>query len=157
LSRPTKERRVEYVPRTTVFKPAGVPANTLESIILTVEELEAIRLKDFEGLEQEACAERMHISRPTFFRILKSAREKVAEALVFGKAIAIKGGVYTLAQRKFRCSVCEAEFALPFGHGKPCLELTCPQCGAVASKLIRLDASGHPCPSRKDHCPFVTE
>lgn len=64
----------------------------LDEVVLTVEELEALRLKDIEGLEQEDCAEKMGISRPTFFRILNSAHGKVADALVKGKAIRIEGG-----------------------------------------------------------------
>ena len=60
----------------------GVPAGDKETINLAVEELEAIRLKDLEGLDQESCAVRMKISRPTFHRVLSSARLKVAKALV---------------------------------------------------------------------------
>lgn len=94
MSRPPKCRRVEFVPEITYFKPAGVPLIDLEEAILTVEELEAIRLKDLEGLEQKSCAERMHISRPTFHRILVSARVKIAQALVNGMAIRVDGGHY---------------------------------------------------------------
>lgn len=78
------------------FKPAGVPLRDLEEVSVTVEELEAIRLKDVEGLEQESCAERMGISRPTYHRILASARAKVAKALVEGKAIRVEGGILRL-------------------------------------------------------------
>ena len=66
----------------------------LEEVILTVEELEAVRLKDLEGLEQEECADMMKVSRPTFFRIITSARQKIADALVNGKAIRVEGGNY---------------------------------------------------------------
>ncbi|AST56635.1 DNA-binding protein [Thermoanaerobacterium thermosaccharolyticum] len=68
--------------------------HSLNEVVLTVEEFEAIRLKDLEGLEQEECAEKMKVSRPTFFRIIISAREKVADALVNGKAIKVEGGNY---------------------------------------------------------------
>ena len=74
MARPTKWRRVAFVPQVTYFKPAGIPLRALEEVGLTVEELEAIRLKDVEGLQQEECAERMRISRPTFHRVLESAR-----------------------------------------------------------------------------------
>ncbi len=94
MSRPPKCRRVEFIPEITYFKPAGVPLVKLEEISLNIEELEAIRLKDLEELEQEQCAERMQISRPTFHRILVAARKKVAEALVEGKAIRVEGGNY---------------------------------------------------------------
>ena len=92
MPRPPKCRRVEFVPEITCFKPVGVPLVELEEISLTVEELEAIRLKDLEKLEQELCAGKMQISRPTFHRILVSARNKLAQALVQGKAIRIEGG-----------------------------------------------------------------
>jgi predicted DNA-binding protein (UPF0251 family) len=97
---------VEFLPDITYFKPAGVPLRQLEEVILTVEELEAIRLKDLEGLEQEECAERMGISRPTFFRIINSARSKVAEALVKGKAIRIEGGKYQFSPAGNRWGWC---------------------------------------------------
>ncbi|MBO8126943.1 MAG: DUF134 domain-containing protein [Firmicutes bacterium] len=152
MSRPPKQRRVEYIPEVTLFKPAGIPAHELDSVTLTVEEVEAIRLKDMEGLEQEQCAEKMHVSRPTFYRILKSAREKLATALICGKAIYIEGGVYKLAQRQFRCKSCDYEFSLPFGHGQTCAEVTCPECGAPNSEVVRLDKSGHPCPRQNGFC-----
>jgi len=66
------------MPELTYFKPAGVPLRELEEVALTVEEMEAIRLKDLEGLEQEACSERMRVSRPTFQRVLAAARAKIA-------------------------------------------------------------------------------
>jgi predicted DNA-binding protein (UPF0251 family) len=92
MARPPKCRRVEFEPQITYFKPAGIPTYQLQELILNVEELEAIRLKDKEGLEQEECAERMHVSRPTFQRILMSGREKIADAIIEGKAIRIEGG-----------------------------------------------------------------
>ncbi len=67
---------------------------SLESVELSVDEFEAIRLKDLEGLEQTAAAESMNISQPTFHRIIESARRKVADALVNGKAIRIGVGDY---------------------------------------------------------------
>ncbi|NLY53464.1 MAG: DUF134 domain-containing protein [Firmicutes bacterium] len=98
-ARPRKHRVVEREPIHSVFKPAGVPNAALDEIVLTVEQFEAIRLKDLEGLEQEACAELMHISRPTFQRVLTRARESVARALVEGKALRIEGGHYRLRQQ----------------------------------------------------------
>jgi predicted DNA-binding protein (UPF0251 family) len=81
----------------TFFKPAGIPLRELEEVCLSVEELEAIRLKDIEDLEQEQCAEKMNISRTTFARILDTARKKMAEALINGKAIRIEGGHFEVA------------------------------------------------------------
>lgn len=96
-------RRVNSLPSVTYFKPAGVPINHLQEVRLSVEEAEAIRLKDMEGLEQEKCAEKMHVSRTTFSRMLDSARQKIADALLNGKAIRIEGGNYEMAVRHFRC------------------------------------------------------
>ncbi|MEW6300725.1 MAG: DUF134 domain-containing protein [Thermodesulfobacteriota bacterium] len=141
MPRPPKCRRVEFLPQVTVFKPAGVPLRGLREEVLTVEELEAIRLKDLEGLEQEECAERMQISRPTFQRVLVSAREKIARALVEGAAIRVEGGNYRLARRKFQCRACGHEFEAPFGTGQRGAEMTCPECGAA--EVHRTDQGGH--------------
>jgi predicted DNA-binding protein (UPF0251 family) len=112
-----------------VFKPAGVPCRKLEEIILTVDELEAMRLADLEGLYQEQAAERMKISRQTFARIVEAARRKVAQALVEAKAIRIEGGVIQMANtRKFMCYECRKEWEVPHGTGRP---TGCPSCGSV--------------------------
>ena len=115
------------MPHCTFFKPAGTPLCELEEVALTVEEVEALRLKDLEGLEQEACAERMGISRPTFQRILTSARTKLTEALVEGKAIKVEGGHYQFVARTWRCADCGAEWeVLPGEKGNE----HCPACGS---------------------------
>ncbi len=103
MSRPQKCRRVEFLPNVTYFKPAGVPLRNLEEVSMSVEEAEALRLKDLEGLEQEQGAEKMNVSRPTFQRILASARQKIADALLNGKAIRIEGGNFQMTWRRFRC------------------------------------------------------
>lgn len=98
MARETKCRRVESIPRVTEFKPVGIPRSRLKETILKVEELEAIRLKDLMSLEQEECAERMGVSRPTFQRILSEGRRKIAGALIQGEAIRVEGGDYCLGQ-----------------------------------------------------------
>ncbi len=103
MARPTKCRRINFLPKTTLFKPAGIPAKMLAEVCLSMEEAEAIRLKDLEGLEQEYGAARMNISRPTFQRILTSARQKVAEAILNGKAIRIEGGNFEISPCHFKC------------------------------------------------------
>jgi predicted DNA-binding protein (UPF0251 family) len=101
----------------------------LENVSLTVDEFEAIRLKDLEGLEQTTAAESMGISQPTFHRVIESARKKVAEALVNGKAIRIEGGDYMAeSSRKFKCYVCGHEWEEPHGTGRPG---KCPKCGST--------------------------
>ncbi len=74
----------------------------LVNICLSIDEAESIRLKDLEGLRQEECAERMNISRPTFHRIVGSARYKLADALLNGKAIRIEGGNFQMTKRLFK-------------------------------------------------------
>ena len=106
-------RRVNFIPQVTYFKPAGVPLAQLQEIRLSVEEAEAIRLKDLEGLEQQECAQRMSVSRTTFARVLASARQKMADALLSGKAIRIEGGNFEMALRRFRC-VNGHEWDVPF-------------------------------------------
>ena len=103
MPRPPKCRRVAYMPEVTYFKPAGIPLRDLEEMRMSVEEAEALRLKDLEGLEQEQAAGKMNVSRPTFQRVLASARLKIADALLNGKAIRIEGGNFEMTWRRFRC------------------------------------------------------
>lgn len=88
MSRPRKFRNIAFCPDTTRFVPVDAVIIGPPSV-LELEEIEAIRLKDIEFLDQNACAECMHISRPTFQRILTSARRKIAIALVQGNEIVI--------------------------------------------------------------------
>jgi predicted DNA-binding protein (UPF0251 family) len=97
MPRPPIERAVAGSPRVTLFKPAGIPARELEHLQLAVDELEAIRLVDLEGLSHEEAAEAMGVSRQTVGRVLERGRARVAEALVDGKAILIGGGHYRVA------------------------------------------------------------
>jgi predicted DNA-binding protein (UPF0251 family) len=90
MVRPIKPRFVRGCPLARYFKPQGIPLRTLEEVILTADELEAIRLYSFENLEQVVAAKKMNISQPTFARILQRAHKKIAQALVQGKAIKIE-------------------------------------------------------------------
>ena len=92
MPRPRLQRIVSGQPVVTVYKPAGVPASTLQWVNLTMDEFEAIRLIDGEGLDQEAVSGRMGVSRPTVTRILASARSKIARFLTQGQALLIQGG-----------------------------------------------------------------
>lgn len=96
MVRPRLCRRVRFNPDVTYFKPRGIPMVELEESILHVDEYEAVRLKDLDGLEQEECAKKMKISQPTFHRLVLSARKKIADAIVNGKAIKIEGGNYKI-------------------------------------------------------------
>jgi len=127
------------MPDTNYFKPAGIPLRELEEIIVTVEEAEAIRLKDIEELDQEHGAERMNISRATFQRILESSRKKIADAILNGKAIRIDGGNFMMEQNRFRCGKGH-EWNLPFeavSAGRPDI---CPTCRST--EITPLQAAG---------------
>lgn len=127
MSRPPKCRRVAFLPPATYFKPAGIPLRVLEEVQLSVEEAEAIRLKDLEGLEQEEGAERMSISRPTFQRVLASGRQKIADALLNGKAIRIEGGSFEMAFSRFKC-LNGHEWEVPFEVMMSAPPQLCPMC-----------------------------
>ena len=90
MTRPRKNRRIRFNPDVLYFKPRGIPLQSLEEVILEQDEWEAIRLKYKERLNQTESAKKMHISQSTFQRILSSANQKIAEALVSGKAIRIE-------------------------------------------------------------------
>ena len=99
MPRPVIPRRIGFQPGATYFKPAGVPLMGLEEVILSFEELEALRLKEISGLGQSKAAKEMNVSQPTFFRVLSSARKKLADAVVNGKAIRVQGGNYSFQGR----------------------------------------------------------
>lgn len=89
MPRPRLFRRISFNPDVTYFKPLGVPMRELEIIELTVEEVEAYRLRHLSNLEQKEAAKKMDTSTSTYQRILYSAYEKIADALIKGKAIKI--------------------------------------------------------------------
>ena len=105
MPRPFKCRRVGWIPQHDYFKPRGIPLSELEEVILRLDEIEAMRLADIEGLYHEEAAKKMNISRQTFDRILLKAHAIIADAVVNGKAILIEG-------EKGRC--------MRHGHNKNC-------------------------------------
>ena len=130
MPRPTRWRTVAGVPSVTYFKPAGIPLRLLSEVRLAVEEMEAIRLKDLEGLEQEECAQKMSVSRPTFHRVLKAARQKVADAFVNGKAIRIEGGNFAAPGQEFHCVPHGHAWQIAAGPVTSAHPLACPTCGS---------------------------
>jgi len=128
MPRPPRCRWVGRLPAADYFKPRGIPLSLLEEVVLTIDEIEALRLADFDGQYQEEAAERMRISRQTFGRIIESARRKVASALVEGKALRIEGGVFKVNNmRTFACAGCGHSWQLAYGTGRPS---ECPKCHA---------------------------
>ncbi|MBP2638427.1 MAG: hypothetical protein H6Q72_4334 [Firmicutes bacterium] len=136
MGRPRKERRIELLPTVTNFKPAGVPMRNLDEIVLALEEMEAMRLFDMEGLDQGESAEKMGISRPTFHRLITRAHRKVATALWQGKALTIEGGSYRInhphkeEMRQFICRQCSHEWEVPHGNGQSGRDMQCPECNS---------------------------
>ena len=140
MARPRNCRRVGFMPGSDYFKPRGIPLSMLDEVILAVDEFEAIRLGDLEGLYQEQSAGKMNVSRQTFGRIIESAHKKVAEALVKGKALKIEGGEFVVAaMRKFKCSDCEHTWGLPYGTGRP---EGCPSCESGNIHRVKENARG---------------
>jgi predicted DNA-binding protein (UPF0251 family) len=92
MPRPHKQRTVSESPDIVIYKPAGVPARSLEWVTLSLDEFESIRQIDHEGESQESVAAKMGVSRPTVTRIYQSARKKIARVLVGGLAMKIEGG-----------------------------------------------------------------
>ena len=97
MPRPKKTRFVSAYPAIAAFVPVGVTVTG--EVSMSVEELEAIRLSDFEHLDQETAANMMEVSRHTYGRILANARSIVAEALITGKALKVEGGAYEFRGR----------------------------------------------------------
>jgi uncharacterized protein len=95
MPRPKKCRYIGCNPSALYFKPRGIPLFQLEETSLEMDELEAVRLADFEGMYHEDAAVKMNISRATFGRILSSARRKVADVIVNGKALKIENASVT--------------------------------------------------------------
>jgi predicted DNA-binding protein (UPF0251 family) len=125
MTRPCKCRRITGQPRSSLFKPCGVPFHGLRETRLTLDELEAVRLADLEGLYQETAAERMGVSRQTFGNIIRSAHSKIADALVNAKSLKIAGGVVQLDTHHFRCGRCRNRWTASSDQENV---ITCPEC-----------------------------
>jgi len=158
MTRKQKQRRVTIFPEAVYFKPRGIPTYCLQEVALTIDELEAIRIVDFEGKDQAIAAKEMDVSQSTVQRILSQARKKIAEGLVVGKAIHVKGGEFNMPVRKGLgrsvgggrgrqsgqfaagpggvcvCTNQECQEKLPHQVGVPCYQQKCPKCG---SQMIR--------------------
>ncbi len=158
--RPKSCRTVGVQPGVTYFKPRGVPLSDLEEAVLAVDEFEAIKLADHDGLYQEEAAVRMNISRPTFSRIIDSAHRKIADALVHGKALKIEGGRVEIASNvkpatqrggKMNIAVSTTDGKTICGHLGKCKDFIIYETDGkdVISKSIR--RSGGACPGHGDH------
>lgn len=146
MPRPRCCRRIDGAPACKVFKPAGMPTSSLEEVTLTLEEYEAIRLADHEGLYQEEAARRMGVSRQTFGRAVEKARAKVAKALVLGLILRIEVSEAEAAAlpqvRDFVCQHCGHNWQEPFGTGRPA---GCPSCAANNFHRVGCNGTDFPC------------
>ena len=115
MVRPRKLRFIGKQPEVKIFKPVGVPFRMVGNITLTLDEYEALRLCDYEGMEHAEAAELMNISRPTFTWLIEKARNKIATAIVEGKAITVEGGNVVFQERK-RCEKCNKEIPTTEKH-----------------------------------------
>ena len=140
---------MNFIPEATYFKPAGIPMRFLEEINLSLDEIEALRLADFQNESQIDAAKKMNISQSTFQRVLSSARQKVAEALVIGKSIKIQGGEVSMPNvsgptgagrgrqggefsagpgGKCVCTNPECQHEISHKASVPCYQIKCPKC-----------------------------
>ncbi|MDD5727710.1 MAG: DUF134 domain-containing protein [Victivallales bacterium] len=127
MPRPEKYRNIRIPPGFDFFKPAGIFGNTLEQTVLSLDEYEALRLADYEGLDHCDAAGKMQISRPTFTRLLARARRKLTGFIVEGRALRISGGAVHFSQNLIRCLDCGARFPAALTEAKH----VCPECGSV--------------------------
>lgn len=116
MPRPKSFRKIVSPPLMKGFKPFGIPRKELETIVLTIDEYESIRLLDYEGMVQEQAAEQMNVSRPTLTRIYEKARRSMAKALVEGKMIVIEGGNVEFDDDWYRCQRCHKLIGGPTQH-----------------------------------------
>jgi len=109
----------------------------LQEINLTVDEFEAARLADLEGLYQDQAAQMMEVSRQTFGNILSSVHRKIADCLVNGKAVRIEGGTCAMQDaHMLRCNDCSYKWAMNPGMER---YSQCPQCGSPDHNSVSLD------------------
>lgn len=126
MPRPKKWRRVSSIPTQKVFGPLGRQEEA-EVVIMSVEEYESLKLMDLEGLDQNACADKMLVARSTFQRIYSQAKNKLVDCLVNNKIIKVEGGNYTLKVCQIQCSNCGHEWEQKYEEIDK--DIICPNCG----------------------------
>ncbi len=142
MGRSLRCRLVDGLPPAHYYKPQGIPMTELDEVVLGIDEFEALRLADLEGMYQEDAARQMGVSRQTFGRIVGNARHKVAEALVTGKALRIDGDEFRLPEWcRLRCRNCGTPMPRP---GRPAAG-ACPHCRGERSWVEAPEAPGSGC------------
>ena len=135
MPRPRRFSRILGKPRVCRFEPDIADADKIEPLMITMEEFESLRLKDYQEIQQKKAAEIMDISQPTFHRTLSSARRKITKALVEGKIIQIKGGDYIVDKKRYVCKNCGFEWQSASKEYNKC-----PDCDSENIELISVDA-----------------
>ena len=120
MVRPRRFRRILEEPQIRCFKPEKDNLNSLEPIKITIDEFEAIRLRDYHDIQQKKSAEIMGISQPTFHRILTSVRKKISKALIEGNSIIIIGDDYITNKKRYKCNICGFEWLSPEKEYQKC-------------------------------------
>jgi uncharacterized protein len=106
LSRPRIQKRICDVPSIDTFTPSGMSSASAQTVTMSVEEYEALRLIDYEDLSQEQCAQIMGVARSTVQRLYNDARKKIADSIINVKVLKIGGGDYTICLKKQNQSLC---------------------------------------------------
>ena len=155
MPRPVRCRRIEHMPLYRSFSPDDITAD--ESVRMTVDEYEAVRLLDAEGLTQEACADRMNVARTTVTAIYDSARKKIADAIVHGKRLLIAGGCCEFAPTEIDQNIMEkgsdtmriavtyenGEVFQHFGHSEQFKLYDVENGKIVSEQVVDTNGSGH--------------
>lgn len=127
MVRPVKPRTISFLPPVKYFSPGDAPVSGVDGVNLSLDEWEALRLKDYLGLDQEECARLMGVAQSSLQRILAAVRMKLASAMVEGKAISIQGGTYHIVGHGF-CRECRHEWQFP-SDPESQKHWRCPSCG----------------------------
>lgn len=142
MARPVTKRKIGFFPENYHYTPDIACTSEKKEVILTLVELESIRLSDLKDLEQSEAAKEMGISRGTYQRILGSARHKLADALIFGRSIEISGGQYILNECIAHCTDCNHTWKAPCDIIFYEKEGKCPECSSIN---ISCNAGGGRC------------
>ncbi len=140
--RPFRCRKISTEAKVKYFKPRGIPLCELEEVVLTPDELEALKLADFDLLYQADAAEKMGISRQTFGNIINSAHKKIVDAILNGKAICINGLSEKLLFEKHECPKCGYKWETNASDIQKC-----PECGnddSIIKTILRQEFAYNP-------------
>ena len=143
---PYRKRRIHQPPNFQNFKPSGIPRKMLKSLNITIDEYEALRLADYEGMEHLEASKKMAISRPTFTRLIEKARHKIAKAMIDGLELVVEGGNIEFQNTRHRCRDCGGEQLSPSNKNVD----DCPECGSGNVEDMARNYQKHKNPIKKE-------